>query len=127
MCHNGWKTQKTSRSVFFFRSSDFLGDPPPDPRFLASLGALSWVELHHCFVGDLVIWCLKRPFEGPSEASDGESGELFAGKVEGVAPDVNSNKKIGFCDWSTMVIVRDANKSHDATSDIHQTFGSPSA
>jgi hypothetical protein len=24
-------------------TSDFLGDPPPDPRFLASLGALSWV------------------------------------------------------------------------------------
>jgi hypothetical protein len=26
-------------------TSDVLGDPPPDPRFLASLGALSWVEL----------------------------------------------------------------------------------
>jgi hypothetical protein len=26
-------------------TSDFLGYPPPDPRFLASLGALSWVEL----------------------------------------------------------------------------------
>jgi hypothetical protein len=22
-------------------------DPPSDPRFLASLGSLSWVELHH--------------------------------------------------------------------------------
>ena len=29
------------------KSSYFLGDPPPDPRFLASLGALSSVELHH--------------------------------------------------------------------------------
>jgi hypothetical protein len=27
------------------KSSYFLGDPPPDPRFLASLGALSLVEL----------------------------------------------------------------------------------
>ena len=27
------------------KSSCFLGDPPPDPRFLASLGALSLVEL----------------------------------------------------------------------------------
>jgi hypothetical protein len=33
-------------------SSDFLGDPPPDPRFLASLGAQSLVELHHS--GNLV-------------------------------------------------------------------------
>jgi hypothetical protein len=37
------------------RSSAFLGDPPPDPRFLASLGALSWVELHHCCVVGLFI------------------------------------------------------------------------
>jgi hypothetical protein len=29
------------------KSSYFLGDPPPDPRFLASLGALSLVELDH--------------------------------------------------------------------------------
>jgi hypothetical protein len=35
-------------------SSEFLGDPPPDPRFLASLGALSSVELHHCCVVDLL-------------------------------------------------------------------------
>jgi len=27
------------------KSSYFLGDPPPDPRFLASLGGLSLVEL----------------------------------------------------------------------------------
>jgi hypothetical protein len=27
------------------KSSYFLGDPPPDPRFLTSLGALLWVEL----------------------------------------------------------------------------------
>jgi hypothetical protein len=30
------------------KSSYFPGDPPPDPRFLASLGALSLVELGHC-------------------------------------------------------------------------------
>jgi hypothetical protein len=29
------------------KPSYFLGDPPPDPRFLASLGALSLVELDH--------------------------------------------------------------------------------
>jgi hypothetical protein len=27
------------------KSSYFLGDPPPDPRFLASLGVLSLVDL----------------------------------------------------------------------------------
>jgi hypothetical protein len=32
-------------------SSYFLGDPPPDPRFLASLGGLSLVELDHCSRG----------------------------------------------------------------------------
>jgi hypothetical protein len=32
------------------KSSYFLGDPPPDPRFLASLGALSLVDLNHCSV-----------------------------------------------------------------------------
>jgi hypothetical protein len=36
------------------KSSYFLGDPPPDPRFLASLGALSLVEHDHCFVVDLI-------------------------------------------------------------------------
>jgi hypothetical protein len=30
------------------KSSYFLGDPPPDPRFLASLGTLSLVQLHNC-------------------------------------------------------------------------------
>jgi hypothetical protein len=30
------------------KSSHFLGDPPPNPRFLASLGPLSLVELDHC-------------------------------------------------------------------------------
>jgi hypothetical protein len=35
-------------------SSVFLGDPPPDPRFFASLGVLSWVELHHCRNVDLL-------------------------------------------------------------------------
>jgi hypothetical protein len=29
-----------------------VGHRPPDPRFLASLGALSSVELHHCCVLD---------------------------------------------------------------------------
>jgi hypothetical protein len=33
-------------------SSEFLGDPPPDPRFLASLGALSLIELDHCSLVD---------------------------------------------------------------------------
>jgi hypothetical protein len=36
------------------QSSYFLGDPPPDPRFLASLGALSLVELDHYSVVDLL-------------------------------------------------------------------------
>jgi hypothetical protein len=35
-------------------SSDFLGDPPPDPCFLAWLGALSLVELDHCSIVDLL-------------------------------------------------------------------------
>jgi hypothetical protein len=48
-------------------SSNFLGDPPPDPRFLASLGALSWVELDHCCVVDFVWW-LNRS-EGPGGGS----------------------------------------------------------
>jgi hypothetical protein len=42
----GWysQTKKTP-------SSYVLGDPPPDPRFLASLGgALSLVELDHCSI-----------------------------------------------------------------------------
>jgi hypothetical protein len=47
------------RSEFHFRtcifrpsskSSCVLGDSPPDPLFLASLGALSLVKLHHCLV-----------------------------------------------------------------------------
>jgi hypothetical protein len=33
---------------------DFLGDPTPDPRFLASLGALSLVELDYCSLVDLL-------------------------------------------------------------------------
>ena len=36
------------------KSSYFLGDPPPDPRFLASLGVLSLVEFDHCFVVGLL-------------------------------------------------------------------------
>jgi hypothetical protein len=34
--------------VVVSKSSYFLGDPPPDPRFLASLGTLSLVELDLC-------------------------------------------------------------------------------
>jgi hypothetical protein len=36
------------------RSSCFLGDPPPDPRFLASLGALSLLELDHRTVFEIL-------------------------------------------------------------------------
>jgi hypothetical protein len=36
------------------KSSYFLGDPPPDPRFLASLGALSLVELDNCSVLEIL-------------------------------------------------------------------------
>jgi hypothetical protein len=35
-------------------SSDFLGDPPPDPRFLASIGALFLAELGHCCAVDIL-------------------------------------------------------------------------
>jgi hypothetical protein len=48
--------------------SDFLGDPPPDPRFLASLGALSWAELHHCCVVDLLGGFCTTYDSAPSEA-----------------------------------------------------------
>jgi hypothetical protein len=34
--------------------SCFLGDPPPDPRFLASLGALSLVHVNHA-TDDLIV------------------------------------------------------------------------
>jgi hypothetical protein len=34
------------------KSSYFLGDPPPDPRFLASLGALQIGTLSSFFLGD---------------------------------------------------------------------------
>jgi hypothetical protein len=36
-------------------SSDFLGDSPPHPRFLASLGVLPLMELDHCSVVDLLF------------------------------------------------------------------------
>jgi hypothetical protein len=42
-------------------SSDFLGDPPPDPRFLASLGALSWADLHHCVQLIYLVFFLDSP------------------------------------------------------------------
>jgi hypothetical protein len=48
--------QRTSRSEGpVSKSSCFLGDPPPDPRFLASLGAMSSVELHHYLVVRLFL------------------------------------------------------------------------
>jgi hypothetical protein len=37
--------------------SYFLGDPPPDPRFLASLGALSLVELDYSSVLKILTGC----------------------------------------------------------------------
>jgi hypothetical protein len=42
------------------KSSYVLGDPPPDPRFLASLGSLSLVELDHCCVVDLTAWAARK-------------------------------------------------------------------
>ena len=42
--------------------SCFLGDPPPDPRFLASLGALSVVGLDHCTVLEILA-----SWTGPNE------------------------------------------------------------
>jgi hypothetical protein len=55
--------------------SDFLGDPPPDPRFLASLGALSLAELHHCCVVDLFDGFWTTHDSAPSEAKNGGLGE----------------------------------------------------
>jgi len=49
------------------KSSHFLGDPPPDPRFLASLDTLSPVEPDHCSVIDLLNR-VDRP-EGPASKS----------------------------------------------------------
>ena len=46
-----WRTGSTAdlvQKLSANKSLCFLGDPPPDPRFLASLGALSLVKLHHC-------------------------------------------------------------------------------
>jgi hypothetical protein len=38
-------------------SSNLLGDPPPDPRFLASLGMRWRVKVHHCcVVGLFIVW-----------------------------------------------------------------------
>jgi hypothetical protein len=47
------------------QSSYFLGDPPPGPRFLASLGALPSVTVN-----------LLQSYESPSEASHRGSGGL---------------------------------------------------
>jgi hypothetical protein len=49
-CH--WYSSTTAWTSRSFapgsKSSNFLGDPPPDPRFLASLGTLSLAQLHNC-------------------------------------------------------------------------------
>ena len=47
-------TQHRGQKDLFSASSYFLGDPPPDPRFLASLGALSLVGLDHCSVFEIL-------------------------------------------------------------------------
>jgi hypothetical protein len=76
--------------------SDFLGDPPPDPRFLASLGALSWVDVHHCCVVGLFgvfwtgpkgcWWVIGFPGDPPSDGSLGsaESLQRWIGKWDRV-------------------------------------------
>jgi hypothetical protein len=44
--------------MYELMTSYFLGDPPPDPRFLASLGMLSSGQLHHFFIFGLSYSCL---------------------------------------------------------------------
>jgi hypothetical protein len=56
------------------RSSEFLGDLPPDPRFLASLGILWWAELDHCCVVDLFGGFWTTHDSAPSEARKRGSG-----------------------------------------------------
>jgi hypothetical protein len=54
------------------KSSCFLGDPPPDPRFLASLDTLWSVELHHFFVAGFLFLFGQR---GPTKAYEGVTEE----------------------------------------------------
>jgi hypothetical protein len=54
------------------KSSSFLGDPPPDPRFLASLGELSLVELDHCSVLEI-----PTGWTGTGSVSKSSSFEIF--------------------------------------------------
>jgi hypothetical protein len=61
-------------------SSYFLGDPPPDPRFLASLGTLQIgnLQLHHC--KDLDVQpdpALTEHPEHPGPCSDGAVSYRF--------------------------------------------------
>jgi hypothetical protein len=51
----------------FSKSSYFLGDPPPDPRILASLGSLSLIVLDHCFVVGLFLFRQRGPRMSPVE------------------------------------------------------------
>jgi hypothetical protein len=47
------------RRTWMGGSWHFLGDPSPDPRFLASLSPLSSVQIHHCCVVDVFgVWAV---------------------------------------------------------------------
>jgi hypothetical protein len=69
-------------------TSAFLGDPPPDPRFLASLGALSWVDVHHCcVVGFFLVTFghVRTPAGVQGQSNDWYVGSfLYAGTVQGL-------------------------------------------
>jgi hypothetical protein len=73
---------------YFSKSSYFLGDPPPDPRFLASLGALSpvepsfmertlLVELHKLGLSRLSLVCLPMNAMHPIGGSYNAMIELY--------------------------------------------------
>jgi hypothetical protein len=60
--HPGPKDLLVSHRTSVSKSSYFLGDPPPDPRLLASLGSLSLVELDHCSVLEVLTgWTYNLP------------------------------------------------------------------
>ena len=42
------RERQTTHNTPVSMSMCFLGDPPPDPRFLASLGTLPLAQLHNC-------------------------------------------------------------------------------
>ena len=65
---------------------DFLGDPPPNPRFLASLGTLSLMELDHCSVVD--------PLNGWSWRSSVEGKRGFRGHEETLCNKTNSGVEL---------------------------------